>query len=215
MSRSSLRQLRLEACGEGALRADVVDPQEHLAAAAAKPAIAVLNPVGFDKFLPGLELMVFPAVIVQVLVENHDRTRQQQIAKLFEHGAGRRIQIAVDVQQGNRRARMVGAKAGKRVLEPAFVYLNIGEQPGDLAAERELSARLGGAVPALRQALETVEGMQYRGLAAGADQPRDKIGARTLFDAEFEEKTPRRVRSWPRLADRRLQQPPSVGVHVG
>src|SRR5438270_9314857 len=95
---SSLRRLRLEAAGHGRSRHDLVDPKKYLAALAAKATIGVFDFAGRDEFLPRLEFVVLPAVIVQVLVENHDRARHQQVADMIEHGSRRGIQIAIDME---------------------------------------------------------------------------------------------------------------------
>src|ERR1700745_287711 len=82
--RPSLRGLRLKALRHGRLWRDLVDPEEHLAALTAKAAIGVSDFAGGNEFLPRLEFVMFPAVVVQVFVEHDDRAGQQEVADLLE-----------------------------------------------------------------------------------------------------------------------------------
>ena len=76
------------------------------------------------ELLEGTPLVTLPIRIIEVLVEDQDRARLEPVAQLPEHGRGRGIDVAIDVDEGDRLARMLREEARQRVGEPA------GMQPG-------------------------------------------------------------------------------------
>ena len=70
-----------------------------------------------DKLGPGLELTGLPARIVEELIEEYHRSRDNPVAKAFEDRLGRGIHVRVDVDERTW-ARMGLAERGQGRVEP-------------------------------------------------------------------------------------------------
>ena len=88
--------------------------------------------MGRRKLIPSLVLVMLPSRIIKILIKVNDGPRLNTIFQKREHRDRGRIQIAVDVEEGNG-VRMGIAPLWERVTEPTLdeggVWAHLGQPP--------------------------------------------------------------------------------------
>jgi len=103
--------------------------------------------------------MAFPAGIIEIFVEQHDRSWLKAIGQSFKDIHGGRIKIAVDMHESHR-AGMRIAPEGEGVAEPAFIEGNVLRHFWETPAHVECIFAQVESAPGLGQAFKTVKAMK-------------------------------------------------------
>src|ERR1700722_3954257 len=146
-----------------------------------KSEIGVFDTVCADEFLERLELVPLPVRIIEIFVEqDHGSFRQPGRAPL-QNGLVRTVEIAIDVDEGDR-AGIVGQPGRQARVEVAPVQPHAIRHARQAAPDVERLATEAETRPRLRQALEAVETVD----GARADLSRHVADRTAGEDAEFE-----------------------------
>src|SRR3954454_18439654 len=134
--------------------------------------IGDLRASALQVLLPGTELVLLPARVVEELVEDDHRPGHQPRSDLLEHGDRGRVEIAVDVQEVHRTG-VRGEEPGERVVEPADDQFGTFHLRQLVEGERTVSDVR--AVD-LRQSAEGVEAVDVLSLADLGEHPKSPPG---------------------------------------
>src|SRR5690606_17348784 len=102
----------------------LLDARGDLLVAADRPEVLVLQSVFRQEFHERLVLVLAPARVVEVLVEHDQRARLDAWGEQLEDGPGRRVEVAVDVEQRDV-ARVCVEEGGQGFVEPADDQLHV------------------------------------------------------------------------------------------
>lgn len=130
------------------------EPEDHLLVVSRVTLVPERHSGPLDVLLPGTVLMLFPAGIVEVLVEHDHRIRGQPWADEVEHRPRRGVQVRVDVQERDL-AGVLGEELRQGVVEPADDELGAGHLRQRTVDAEGLGWEPG--PPGLGQALKGVE----------------------------------------------------------
>jgi hypothetical protein len=123
--------------------------------------VFVLDPGALHQFFECFEFAFFPSRVVEIFVETDDRPRNDLFVQVLKNGNGGRIQITIDMQEGNR-FRICGYEWRERFIEPSLVQDDIGIDAwqGLVPVEKAFIEPI---PPEFGQPLEGVEPMNFVG----------------------------------------------------
>src|SRR5262249_526470 len=111
--------------------------------------ILVVNALRRDEFVPGLDLVLLPTGVVEILIEDDHGSWLQPVFQPVKDIDGRRIKIAIDVQKGDW-PWVFRSPVDDRRRDPAFVERNVGGDARQPAAARKRALAQIKARPSLR-----------------------------------------------------------------
>src|ERR1700722_2456258 len=121
-----------------------------------KSEIGVFDAVCADEFLERLELVPLPVRIIEILVEQDHGSVHEPRREKFQNGLGRAVEIAIDVDEGDRPG-IVGQPWRQARVEVALVQPHVIRHPRQAAFDIERLAAEAETRPSLGQALEAVK----------------------------------------------------------
>ena len=134
-----------------------------------------------DEFLERLKFVPLPVRIIEILVEQDHGSVRQPRREQLQDGLGRAVEIAIDMDEGNRPG-IVGQPRRQARVEVALMQPHVIRHARQAAFDVERFAAEAETRPRLGQALEAVEAVD----GARPDMARNVADRAAGEDAEFE-----------------------------